>query len=184
MFYHNVIMPHYKNLSGGKKMDCAVIKYVQEHFHNKFTDFIFPLLSRMGNGGAVWLAIAFYFGYSKITRPFALMLFFSLALSHVLSQILKPIIGRPRPFVVHPCGRLLIHTPGGYSCPSGHSATSFAAATIILIADRRFGLLAFCMAFGIAFSRVFLFVHYPSDTIIGSLLGVLCAILVLYLYKM
>jgi undecaprenyl-diphosphatase len=44
--------------------------------------------------------------------------------------------------------------------------------------------LAFCMAFGIAFSRVFLFVHYPSDTIIGSLLGVLCAILVLYLYKM
>ena len=165
-------------------MDGAIIKYVQEHFHNKFTDFLFPLLSRMGNGGAIWLTIAFYMGYNKATRPLAFMLFFSLALAHILSQILKPIIGRPRPFVVYPCKQLLIHTPGGYSCPSGHSATSFAAATIILIADKHFGIIALLMAFMIAFSRVFLFVHYPSDTVIGSLLGVLCAILILYLYKM
>lgn len=165
-------------------MDGAIIKYVQKHFHNRFTDFLFPLLSRIGNGGAIWLIIAFYLGYRKATRPLALMLFFSLALAHILSQILKPIIGRPRPFVVHPCKRLLIHTPGGYSCPSGHSASSFAAATILLIANRRFGFFALLLAFLIAFSRVFLFVHYPSDTIIGSLLGVLCAILILYLYKM
>lgn len=165
-------------------MDINIIKYVQSHFHNRFTDFIFPLLSRIGNAGAIWLFIALCLGCKKETRGFALMLFFSLALAHILSQILKPIIGRSRPFVDFPCSRLLIHTPGGYSCPSGHSASSFAAATILWIADKRLGIIAVILASLIAFSRVFLFVHYPSDTIAGSLLGVLCAILIIYLYRM
>lgn len=165
-------------------MDVRIISYVQAHCHNRFTDFIFPLLSRIGNAGAVWLTIAIILGYNRRTRCFALMLFFSLALAHVISQILKPIIGRPRPFVVHPGVSLLIHTPGGYSCPSGHSASSFAAATVIWLFNSRFGAAALILAILIAFSRVFLFVHYPSDTIAGSLLGVLCAFIVIYLYKL
>lgn len=165
-------------------MDVRIISYVQAHCHNRFTDFIFPLLSRIGNAGAVWLAAAILIGQDKQTRSFAFMLFFSLALSHVISQILKPIIGRPRPFVTTPGVPLLIHTPGGYSCPSGHSASSFAAATIIWLFNNRFGTAALILALLIAFSRVFLFVHYPSDTVLGSLLGVLCAFIVLYLYNL
>ena len=165
-------------------MDVRIIRYVQAHCHNRFTDFLFPLLSRIGNAGAVWLGVAICLGARRQTRSFALMLFFALALSHVVSQILKLIIGRPRPFVTYPGIPLLIHTPGGYSCPSGHSASSFAAATIIWIFDNRLGAAAIALAVFIAFSRVFLFVHYPSDTVAGSLLGVLCAIIILYLYKM
>lgn len=165
-------------------MDVAIIKYVQNHFHNRFTDFFFPMLSRIGNAGAIWFLFAFYLGYYRQTRYFAFMLFFALALSHVISQILKPIIGRPRPFVTFPGAHLLIHTPGGYSCPSGHSSSSFAAATVLCLFDRRLGMAAFMLALLIAFSRVFLFVHYPSDTLVGSLLGVLCAIFIIYLYKL
>lgn len=165
-------------------MDVRIIRYVQAHCHNRLTDFMFPLLSRIGNAGAVWLTVAIFLGTRRQTRGFAWMLFFALALAHVVSQILKQIIGRPRPFVSHPGTPLLIHTPGGYSCPSGHSASSFAAATVIWIFDNRLGAAALALALLIAFSRVFLFVHYPSDTLAGSLLGVLCAIIILYLYKM
>lgn len=165
-------------------MDARIISYVQTHFHNRFTDFIFPLLSRIGNAGAVWLVVAIMLGYNRHTRNFAFILFFSLALSHIISQILKPIIGRPRPFIMNPDVPLLIHTPGGYSCPSGHSSSSFAAATVIWLFNSRYGSAALMLAILIAFSRIFLFVHYPSDTIVGSLLGVLCAFVVLYLYKL
>ncbi|MCI1956647.1 MAG: phosphatase PAP2 family protein [Oscillospiraceae bacterium] len=165
-------------------MDVTILNYVQDHFHNKITDFVFTLLSRIGNAGAVWIAFAIFLGTSRPTRRYALMLFFSIALAHLISQILKPVIGRPRPFVAYPGRQLLIHTPGGYSCPSGHSASSFAAATVICMADRSFGLIALLLACSIAFSRIFLFVHYPSDTVAGSLLGVFCAILIFYLYKM
>jgi len=165
-------------------MDVRIITYVQTHCHNRITDIIFPLLSRIGNAGAVWLIVAIILGYNRHTRGFAFMLFFSMVLAHIISQILKPIIGRPRPFVQDPGVHLLIHTPGGYSCPSGHSASSFAAATVIWLFSNRFGTAALILALLIAFSRVFLFVHYPSDTFLGSLLGVICAFIVIYLYKL
>lgn len=165
-------------------MDVAIIKYVQDHFHNQFTDLFFPLLSRIGNAGAVWFAFAFYLAFQRHTRRVAFMMFFALALAHIISQILKPVIGRPRPFVTYPGRPLLIHTPGGYSCPSGHSAASFAAATTLFLYDRRLGLAVYCLALLIAFSRIFVFVHYPSDTLVGALLGVLSALFILYLYKL
>lgn len=165
-------------------MDLTIISYVQDHCHNRVTDFIFPMLSRLGNAGAIWFFFVFCLAYRRETRYFAFMMFFALALAHIISQILKPIIGRPRPFVAHPGTPLLIHTPGGYSCPSGHSASSFAAATVLCIFDRRLGCAAFALALLIAFSRVFLFVHYPSDTLIGSILGVISAMFILYLYKL
>ena len=165
-------------------MDVAIIKYVQNHFHNRFTDFFFPMISRIGNAGAIWFIFAFCLALRRQTRYFAFMMFFALALAHIISQILKPIIGRPRPFVAFPGTPLLIHTPGGYSCPSGHSASSFAAATVLCIFDRRLGLAVYLLALMIAFSRIFVFVHYPSDTLVGALLGVLCAMFILYLYKL
>lgn len=166
-------------------MDITILNYVQNHFHNKFTDFFFVLLSRVGNGGAIWFAFMFLMASNPGTRRYALLLFFAVALAYLISQILKPVIGRPRPFVSYPGRRILIHTPGGYSCPSGHSSSSFAAATVICIVNRPIvGAAAILLAFGIAFSRIFLFVHYPSDTAFGALLGVLSAFLIFALYRM
>lgn len=165
-------------------MDVAIINYIQDHFHNRFTDHFFPVLSRLGNGGGVWFMFLIYLASGPHGRYRALALFFSVALAHLISQILKPIIARPRPFVIFPDRELLIRPPKGYSCPSGHSSSSFAAATAICMTNPQLGAIAFPLAFGIAFSRVFLFVHYPSDTLIGSILGVLSAFLVFYLYRM
>lgn len=164
-------------------MDFTILSFVQNHFHNRFTDKFFPFLSRLGNAGAIWFAFAAYLVARKSTRHYAVMLFFSIALAHILSQILKILIARPRPFMTF-SRPLLIHTPGGYSCPSGHSASSFAAATVLCMVNRGFGFTALALALLIAFSRIFLFVHYPSDTVIGSAIGILCAILIVYLYHL
>lgn len=165
-------------------MDVTLLNYIQNHCHNKITDAVFKTLSRMGNGGAVWSVFLFLLIFRPRGRSFAFSLVFSMTIAFLLSQILKQVIGRPRPFVAYPGKQLLIRTPSGYSCPSGHSSSSFAAATVICVASRPFGTAAILLAFGIAFSRVFLFVHYPSDTIAGSVLGVLCAFFVLALYGM
>lgn len=165
-------------------MDVTIIRYVQKHLHNGFTDAVFPFFSRLGNAGAVWFLLALYMGLRYRSRNAALMLFCALALSHILSQIIKRAIGRPRPFETYPVDSLLVHRPGGYSCPSGHSSSSFAAATILLAENRRVGAAALILAGLIAFSRIFVFVHYPSDTIFGAFIGVLSALLVLFLCGM
>ena len=164
-------------------MDITILNYVQDHFHNRITDIVFKTLSRIGNGGAVWYGFLLLI-WNPRGKRYALMMMLSMSFAFLTSQILKPIIGRPRPFVAFPGKQLLIRTPSGYSCPSGHSSSSFAAAFIVCMASRPLGVPAFLLAFSIAFSRVFLFVHYPSDTIAGSVLGVLCALLVFTLYGM
>ncbi len=84
---------------------------------------------------------------------------------------------RPRPFqLISRDIRLLIPPPSGWSFPSGHSCASFAAATAVFLRDRRFGAAALVLAALIAFSRVFLFVHYPTDVLAGAALGAVCAV--------
>ena len=85
--------------------------------------------------------------------------------------VLKPLIGRMRPFAVHPM-ELLIAPPGDASFPSGHTACSFAAAGAVWFAGyRRAGAAAFVLAAVIAFSRLYLYVHWPTDVLGGAVLG-------------
>lgn len=86
-------------------------------------------------------------------------------------NILKPWIARLRPFQVHPKDSLLILAPSGYSFPSGHTFSSFTAATILLWTDKKIGIPAFILASLIGFSRLYLYVHFPSDVLAGIILG-------------
>ena len=91
--------------------------------------------------------------------------------------LLKPLIGRIRPFNVQDAITLLIAAPLDYSFPSGHTMSSFAAAMVLLLTDRRMGIPAMLLAGLIAFSRMYLYVHYPTDILGGALLGILCGYL-------
>ena len=92
-------------------------------------------------------------------------------------MILKPLIARLRPFTVNTAIELLIPPPSDFSFPSGHTFASFASATAILKNNRRLGIPAIILAVLIAFSRLYLYVHYPTDVFFGLLLGILAGLI-------
>ena len=102
-----------------------------------------------------------------------LALVFSLLIGNI---ILKPSIARVRPFNINTSIQLLITAPVDFSFPSGHAMSSFAAATVIFCYNKRYGIGALILAGLIAFSRLYLYVHFPSDVIIGTIIGILLAL--------
>ena len=81
------------------------------------------------------------------------------------------LIARPRPCWLDDSVKLLIPIPTDYSSPSGHTLSSVIGATVLTKTNRRFGWAAIPLAAIIAFSRLYLFVHYPSDILAGAVLG-------------
>ena len=76
---------------------------------------------------------------------------------------------------------LLVKTLSDFSFPSGHTLASFEAATVLMIRDKRFGIPALILAILIALSRLYLYVHYPTDVLAGALLGVFIGIFACFL---
>ena len=103
-----------------------------------------------------------------------LALLFGLVLCNL---ILKPVIARPRPFdyqLAH-FGReiaLLVKAPTDFSFPSGHTIAAFEFAVAAWLNDKRVGIPALAAAVLVAFSRMYLYVHYPTDVIAAAVLGV------------
>ena len=117
-------------------------------------------------------------------RPWFLLLLVAADLAaDGLSLVLRQWIGRLRPPLVYPEPRPLVPTPHTGSFPSGHSATAFACATVIAWASPRLAVPAFVLAALVAWSRVYVGVHYPLDVLGGALLGVLVATALLRLAR-
>jgi undecaprenyl-diphosphatase len=109
-------------------------------------------------------------------RPWFLLLLVAADLAaDGLSLVLRQWIGRLRPPLVYPEPRPLVPTPHTGSFPSGHSATAFACATVIAWASPRLAVPAFVLAALVAWSRVYVGVHWPLDVLGGAALGVLVA---------
>jgi undecaprenyl-diphosphatase len=107
----------------------------------------------------------------------------AIALSDVSAMALKAVIDRPRPPLRYAEPKTLVSLPHDGSFPSGHAATSFAAATMLSFAFPRLAPLLYVLAAAVAFSRVYVGVHYPLDVIAGAILGVLVAVVVMVLWN-
>lgn len=154
-------------------MDYAILQWIRETLWNELTCAFFPFVSALGNAGAVWLLLAAVLLCVRSTRRAGALMLLALAVTYLVNDVtIKNLVGRPRPFADHPELTLLIPPPGGFSFPSGHSASSFAAAGVLFWEKRRpIGVCAIVLAALIAFSRAFLCVHYPSDVLTGALIG-------------
>ena len=147
-------------------------------------DIVMPFISMLGNFGAIWIAAAILFMLSKKYRTTGITVAIALILCALIGNcLIKPLAARPRPFDVIADVVLLIPPPKDFSFPSGHTLSAFAAATVIFLNDRRWGSAALVLAFLIAFSRLYLYVHYPSDVFAGMVMGVGIAFLSVYIKK-
>ena len=98
---------------------------------------------------------------------------------------LKNLIARERPYVQNPdmLKALIIEPLSSYSCPSRHTLSSVECATVIFLFDKRMGIAAIVMASLIAFSRMYLYVHFFTDILLGAMIGVMLGIMVNFVYK-
>ena len=152
--------------------------------HTPFLDNLMPIITRLGNRGILWIIIAVIFLCTKKYRTTGIIMLSSLAISSLIgNDIIKPLIGRERPYVYREGYQLLIPPPQGFSFPSGHTISSFTASTVIFLRHRKIGTVALCIAALIAFSRLYLYVHFPSDVLGGLIMGVLIGILCSHMFR-
>ena len=156
------------------ELDFMILDWVQAHLRCGFLDTLMPIITALGEYGALWMLLTAILLIRKDTRQTGVMLAIALALDVLLCNvILKPLVARPRPFALREI-ELLIAAPRDFSFPSGHSAASFAAAGALLFGKCRGRWAALLLATAIALSRLYLYVHYPSDVVCGAALGLLC----------
>ena len=144
--------------------------------HVDALDPFFVALSRLGSIGLVWLVLAVVAALVWRRPSVLAWVVVAVAASDLVALTLKRITERPRPSVTYAQPEALVRTPLDYSFPSGHAATSFAAATVFSRYDRGAAIPLFVLAAAIAWSRVYVGVHYPVDVLAGGVLGVAVAI--------
>jgi undecaprenyl-diphosphatase len=144
-------------------------------------DPVFVGLSAIGFGGLVWIAAALALGLLWRNPRVFLLAAVAVWSADLVALVLKVVTDRPRPFVVRPDPEPIAGAALDVSFPSGHAATSFAGAAVLAWFAPRLAVPAFVLAVGIAFSRVYVGVHYPADVLVGALLGLVVAIALLKL---
>ena len=154
------------------QIDQVILSWFQS-LHTGWLDGLMVFITSLGNYGGIWFAAGIALLFFPRYRCYGVLLIAGVITGYLLGDlVLKPLVARPRPFVSLPAAELLIPPPHSSSFPSGHALSSFAAATALFLADKRLGIPACILAASIAFSRPYLFVHYPTDVLAGALLGV------------
>lgn len=164
--------------------DFEILYYIQEHIVNPTLDKAMMFASALGDYGFIWLVIAIALMLFKKTRTCGILIMCSLAFCFITGEIItKNLVCRVRPCYQDMTINMLVDRPNSYSFPSGHSSSSFTAASTLFYYNRKIGALALLLAGFIAFSRMYLFVHFPTDVFAGILWGIVGSVIVLVIYK-
>ena len=148
-------------------------------------DFWMIRISFLGNSGWIWIVLALVLVSMRKTRKVGLAMGLGLILCLLIGNVtLKPLIARIRPFALREF-LLLIDAPSDFSFPSGHTFSSFVGAGVLLFSrvEKRLWIPGMILACLVAFSRLYLYVHYPTDVLAGIVLGLLVAAVSVYIVK-
>ena len=155
-------------------MELAILDFIQSNLRCDFLDSAMTLITGLGDGGKIWIACTVVLLLIPKTRKAGMAMVIALTLDILCCNvILKPFVARIRPCDVNTAVQLLIERPLDYSFPSGHTASSFAAASALYFSRKKLWIPAAILAGLIGFSRLYLYVHYPTDVLAGALLGIM-----------
>lgn len=179
---------HYVLLSGIMNLNIELFYFINLGMDSSVLDVIMPFITNFGSLIACCIVCALLFVLGgENGRKVALLGLAALFISNVAIVLLKYLVAEPRPFLTLPNVELLVSENEIYSFPSGHTTSSFAAATLLGLKYRLnykgksflvvYPLLAFAAVIG--FSRIYIGVHYPLDVVFGAAVGILSALLVL-----
>jgi undecaprenyl-diphosphatase len=169
--------------------DLPILDWIAENIHCAFLDTVMPLITMLGDAGIFWIALSVLFLLFPKYRKIGLGMGAALLMGVLVCNVtMKPLFARIRPYdyQLEHFGRtiqLLVATPHDFSFPCGHTLASFEAATVLLINNRKLGIPAMILAVLIAFSRLYLYVHYPTDVIFSVFMGIGFAFLGNFLVK-
>lgn len=157
--------------------DLPMLDWIQTHLGCELFDAIMPVITLLGEGGVFWIVCAVVLMLIPSQRKTGFSMAVALILGVVVCNLtLKPLVGRIRPYdyQMEYFGReitLLINAQHDYSFPSGHTIACFEACTVLMLHNKKLGIPATIIAILVAFSRLYLYVHYPTDVFTSVVLG-------------
>ena len=163
--------------------DLPILDWIAANLWCPVLDVAMPIITLLGDAGIFWIAVSVLFMISKKYRKTGIGMMLALLMGLLVCNIwLKPTVARMRPYDFQmqyflkeiP---LLAGAMHDFSFPSGHTIASFEAAVVIILNNKKLGIAAMILACLIAFSRLYLYVHYPTDVIFSVILGTAFAFL-------
>ena len=161
--------------------DLPILDWIAANLSCPFLDTVMPLITALGDAGIFWMVMAAILLLFKPTRRVGLGMGIAMLMGLLLCNLtLKPLCQRPRPYdyQYETFGKLIpliIERQHDFSFPSGHTIASFEAAGVIAMNNKKWGVGALALACLIAFSRLYLYVHYPTDVLVSVVLGLALA---------
>ena len=158
-------------------MDIEILSFIQENLRSDSLTVFFKFITFLGNAGWFWIVLALILLLIKKTRTIGKETLLSLGSGFVITNIfLKNTVRRIRPYDAYSFIEPLIEHPSDFSFPSGHTCASFAAAFVLYRAfPKKYSWIFLLLAVLIAYSRLYLGVHYPSDVLAGFAVGAFSA---------
>ena len=162
--------------------DLPILEWIRANLWCEVMDVVMPIVTTFGDGGIFWIVISVLLMIFPKTRRTGLGMAFALAMGLVVCNMtLKPLVARIRPYDLQAEFGITIQLLGermhDFSFPSGHTIASFEAAVVMLRNSKKLGIPAMILAILISFSRLYLYVHYPTDVIASVILGTLFALI-------
>ena len=162
-------------------MEADILLWIQEYLRFPALNSLMKAITHLGDRGIFWILMAVLLLLYSERRRVGFSVMAGLLLSFLVNNVfIKNVVRRIRPYEVIDGLESLIGKVGEFSFPSGHTASSFVAATIIacMLPQKRYGIAAIILAALIGFSRMYVGVHYPTDVLFGAASGVLLGMLV------